>query len=61
MQLTTSAELARRLNCTVQTIANHCRRLGIRKMGRDYVLTPKQVESVQHSIRTARPGPRVTH
>jgi len=50
----TSTEVAQELGLTRRRIQQACQRLGIPKVGRDYVLTDEQIELIRSRI--GKPG-----
>lgn len=56
MHLITVSELARESGKTTATIANHCRRLGFRKIAGTYILTPAEADRVRQSMADTKIG-----
>ena len=50
----TSAQVANELGITPRSVRRWCERLGLERIGRDYVLTPKEVRLVTEHY---HPGP----
>ena len=57
--MTTTIELAVELKRPVRTIRAACQRLGIKKLGRDYLLTDRQVQAIIVEMHDA-PGRPIT-
>ena len=47
MNYMTTREAATSLEITLRTVQNHCKALGFSKAGRDYLLTPGQVNQIR--------------
>jgi hypothetical protein len=52
----TAEDVARLLGVHYSTVTWHARRLGIERTGRDYALTPQDIQAIRASIASRRPG-----
>lgn len=50
-------EAAKRIGCAYSTVTLHCRKMGIQRSGRDYVLEESQVAKLAEEIQDRRGPP----
>lgn len=53
-----TATAAKELGISRRSVQNLCKQLGIAKVGRDYLLTPRQLERIRKVARTGPGRPR---
>lgn len=59
MSTLTSKEAARSLGVTVRSIQIHCQKLGVQKLGRDYLITPKALTELRKHVQVGPGRPKI--
>ncbi len=56
----TTPQAAELLGVAQSTIRKHARLLGIKRIGRDYIFTPTQIDALRQSLASSKRGRPVT-